>query len=430
MLLTTLCLAPQPVISRSYFYCTAASRGHPLLQNKLGRLAGRDLIQTPFAGVKGMIKSSLTILLFPVLITLITLLFVYRVAYLPAGSYRNVVFKTKSDDANSQTVDRGSVRCGEVLAHTFTITNATQSPWTISRMVKTCACLSAKISRPTLLPGESCYCELSVNAPMAEAPFASGVTLHFTDPSIPPVTLGISGDSYRAFKITKQLVEFNPVPDIPSQSVPVSVQNWTGGSWQGLSLVSAPDGVHLTNVHRDIDGTHEGNNKSTKSPSPFETWHANLIVPTSLLLPSGTYLSCDLRALQSQSDELQSGRDPVPVSDSTSPASETSTVGKGLTGTVRLKAGPLSDVTIVPSRAVVRVGVPCQVEVRTRSGIPIGNDYSVTTTIPDLDVEIVNVHKHGFTARVSGGRMAESKEGALTVECLNERLTIPVTIAD
>jgi hypothetical protein len=81
---------------------------------------------------------------------------------------------------NEAVVDRGNVKAGAPLAHTFHLRNQSEMPVVIGEVAAGCGCLRPKLSRKNIPPGASAELAFEINTlSQAEGPNSWTATIHY-----------------------------------------------------------------------------------------------------------------------------------------------------------------------------------------------------------------------------------------------------------
>lgn len=132
-----------------------------------------------------------------------------------------------------------------VVAHTFQLSNAGDSPLTIGSVTASCGCTATTLNKTELAPGESVGLEAKVNTTGFSGTVQKTVTVHTNDPATPSLVL----------RMTLELPAAAPAPAASTPASPTPVAASATPAVSGKTTESTPTASTTTATTSTPAGT-------------------------------------------------------------------------------------------------------------------------------------------------------------------------------
>ncbi len=177
--------------------------------------------------------------------------------------------------------DFGLVRPGEVLRHTFKVSNSSESVWTLKEIKTTCSCTITTASSETIAPGGSTSFNARFRMPGSSGDRTYSMTVLFAEPSAPTVEIiGVAIVRDRLV-CTPSEVSFASLEPGNKASTQFEVFNYDDLDWKALKLEA--DASWITANASMI--TQIDSNVADGEPHARQAWRVSVGCNTSGLKP-------------------------------------------------------------------------------------------------------------------------------------------------
>lgn len=187
--------------------------------------------------------------------------------------------KVEFNNATVLKHDFGLLRPGEVASHPFVIRNNTETPWEISRVLRTCNCTVSEASANVVPAGGEIKMVVRYRASTTSSDERKRVTVVFKDASVTPIVLETNAKIRAPLTVSRSAIRLIGSSFDHTINSYFEIQNYSPAIWEGVSAESSAPWLHT----RVVPIVTVGNSKDTLAPRQY--WRVVLSADVAALAP-------------------------------------------------------------------------------------------------------------------------------------------------